>query len=75
MGQPCVAVEIGQLRQDPDSRYALPLVRGRPRVVEVTAVAGDGKATVKDTSTLRSSRVSVKTLEKWAVVERPAGGG
>lgn len=67
-----VPVVVGQLREDPDGRYAYSEFHekygGKKRVVEVTFLGADGKASVKDTVTGRPSKVKTSTLERWRVV-------
>lgn len=65
-------VSVGDRREDPDRRYTStkwhPGRKGQKRVVEVTFIGVDEKASVVDTFSGRLSKISVSTLERWKVV-------
>lgn len=65
-------VSVGDRREDPDVRYTstkrYPERKGQKRVVEVTFIGVDNKASVVDTFSKRLSKISVSRLERWKVV-------
>lgn len=65
-------VLVGDRREDPDQRYTStkwhPERKGQKRVVEVTFIGVDKKASVVDTFSGRLSKISVSRLERWKVV-------
>lgn len=65
-------VSVGDRREDPDRRYTStkrhPGRKGQKRVVEVTFIGVDGKASVVDTFSKQLSKILVSRLERWKVV-------